>query len=265
MDTASVGLVHRVENMVGDTPNYREELNRRHEHALTRIGELEAVADEPFEHTDTLRDKRHRLDTLTAALQTSADSPEAKAKEAGTRRPGGGTGVIGCAEGGPVGLSGTGQSEHRADRAGQRHRGIAVVRGRQTRPGPHPAGVAHRMGPRPRRGRGVEGHRSAQHAESTAGPGGRPAVDEGSQSGDGSRPVAAGGHCTGRPRGVVGGGPRWCRGVGGVGAGHARSAGEAPPHPGGARLGGGCVAGTPPAHHPPPPMVAPCGKSRRTR
>ncbi len=27
------------------------------------------------------RDKRHRLDTLTAALQASADSPEAKAKE----------------------------------------------------------------------------------------------------------------------------------------------------------------------------------------
>lgn len=67
--------------MVADTPHYREELNRRHEHALTRIAELEAVADEPFEHTDALRDKRHRLDTLTAALQMSADSPEAKAKE----------------------------------------------------------------------------------------------------------------------------------------------------------------------------------------
>jgi len=67
MDTASVGLVRRVENMVADTPNYRDELNRRHEHALTRIGELEAVADEPFEHTDAVRDKRHRLDTLTAA------------------------------------------------------------------------------------------------------------------------------------------------------------------------------------------------------
>ena len=53
--------------MVADTPHYRDELNRRHEHALTRIAELEAVADEPFEHTDTLRDKRHRLDTLTAA------------------------------------------------------------------------------------------------------------------------------------------------------------------------------------------------------
>ncbi len=52
-----------------------------HEHALTRIAELEAVADESFEHADTLRDNRHRLDTLTAALQTSADSPEAKAKE----------------------------------------------------------------------------------------------------------------------------------------------------------------------------------------
>jgi len=81
MDTASVGLVRRVENMVSDTPNYRDELNRRHEHALTRIAELEAVADEPFEHTDALRDERHRLDTLTAELQTSADSPEAKAKE----------------------------------------------------------------------------------------------------------------------------------------------------------------------------------------
>jgi len=81
MDTASVGLVRRVENMVADTPHYRDELHRRHGHALTRIAELEAVADEPFEHTDTLRDKRHRLDTLTAQLQTSADSPEAKAKE----------------------------------------------------------------------------------------------------------------------------------------------------------------------------------------
>jgi len=29
-----------------------------------------------------VRDKRYRLDTLTAALQTSADSPEAKAKKA---------------------------------------------------------------------------------------------------------------------------------------------------------------------------------------
>ncbi len=157
-----VGLVRRVENMVADTAHYRDELNCRHEHALTRIGELEAVADEPFEHTDALRDKRHRLDTLTAALQTSADSPEAKAKETehqqrldargrepgwslalnptpalraefgdaelarraghsgggsdtwglvgcrggcGTRRPGGGTGVIGCAACGAVGLS----------------------------------------------------------------------------------------------------------------------------------------------------------------
>jgi len=72
MDTASVGLVRRVENMVSDTPNYRDELNRRHEHALTRIADLEAVADEPFEHTDALRVKRYRLDTLTAALQTSA-------------------------------------------------------------------------------------------------------------------------------------------------------------------------------------------------
>ncbi len=81
MDTASVGLVRRVENMVADTPHYRDELNRRHEHALTRIAELAAVADEPFEHTDTVRVKRYRLDSLTAALQTSADSPEAKAKE----------------------------------------------------------------------------------------------------------------------------------------------------------------------------------------
>ncbi len=82
VDAASVGLVRRVENMVSDTPHYRDELHRRHEHALTRIAELEAVADEPFEHTDAVRDKRYRLDTLTAALQTSADSPEAKAKEA---------------------------------------------------------------------------------------------------------------------------------------------------------------------------------------
>jgi len=84
MDTASVGLVRRVENMVGDTPNYREELNRRHGHALTRIAELEAVADAPFEHTDAVRDKRYRLDTLTAALQMSADSPEAWGRRRGS-------------------------------------------------------------------------------------------------------------------------------------------------------------------------------------
>jgi len=100
-----------------------------------------------------LRDKRHRLDSLTAALQMSADSPEAKAKEteyqqrleAAGREPGwslalnptpalraefgdaelacraghgGGTGVIGCAAGGRVGVFGSGQSEHRADRVG---------------------------------------------------------------------------------------------------------------------------------------------------
>jgi len=40
VDTASVGLVRRVENMVSDTPHYRDELNRRHEHALTRIDEF---------------------------------------------------------------------------------------------------------------------------------------------------------------------------------------------------------------------------------
>jgi len=207
MDTASVGLVRRVENMVGDTPHYRDELNRRHGHALTRIAELEAVADEPFEHTDTLRDKRHRLDTLTAALQMSADSPEAKAKETehqqrmsaqgreagwslalnptpgpargvrgrgagpprgtrrrwlgypgvggcrggcGTRRPGGGTGVIGGAEGGPVGLFGSGQSEHRADRAGGGCAGTpphpTAARGPVPRRGPRPVSRGRRFG-----------------------------------------------------------------------------------------------------------------------
>jgi len=78
----SIGLVRRVENMVADTANYRDDLTRRHDHALTRISELEAVADQPFEHTDDLRDKRQRLDTLTAQLQISADSPQAQAKEA---------------------------------------------------------------------------------------------------------------------------------------------------------------------------------------
>ncbi len=193
--------------MVADTPNYREELNRRHGYALTRIAELEAVADEPFEHTDALRDKRYRLDTLTAALQTSADSPEAKAKEterqqrleAQGREPGwslalnptpalraefgdaelarrgghggggldtrglvgagvgvgpgdsaGGTGVIGCAEGGPAGLFGTGQSEHRADRAGGGCAGTAshpsAARGSAPRRGPRPVGRGRRIG-----------------------------------------------------------------------------------------------------------------------
>jgi len=78
----SIGLVRRVENMVGDTAHYRDDLTRRHDHAVTRISELEAVADQPFEHTDELRDKRQRFDTLTAQLQISADSPEAQAKKA---------------------------------------------------------------------------------------------------------------------------------------------------------------------------------------
>jgi len=78
----SIGLVRRVENMVADTAHYRDDLTRRHDHALTRISELEAVADQPFEHTDELRDKRQRLDTLTAQLQISADSPKAQAKKA---------------------------------------------------------------------------------------------------------------------------------------------------------------------------------------
>jgi len=81
-DTAPIGLVRRVENMVADTANYREELARRHDHAQTRTAELEVVADAPFEHTDALADKRRRLDTLTAQLQPSANSPEAKVKEA---------------------------------------------------------------------------------------------------------------------------------------------------------------------------------------
>jgi len=95
-DTAPIGLVRRVENMVTDTATYRDELGRRHDNAVTRIGELEAVADEPFEHTDTLRDKRQRLDTLTAQLRAAADSPEAQAaraeheqrREAAGRKPG---------------------------------------------------------------------------------------------------------------------------------------------------------------------------------
>ena len=82
IDAAPIGLVRRVENMVADTENYRDELSRRHDHARTRTAELEVVADEPFEHTDELADKRRRLDTLTAQLQTSANSPEAKAEEA---------------------------------------------------------------------------------------------------------------------------------------------------------------------------------------
>ncbi len=68
--------------MIADTANYRDDLTRRHDHALPRIGELEAVADQPFEHTEELRDKRQRLDTLTAQLQIAADSPQAQAKKA---------------------------------------------------------------------------------------------------------------------------------------------------------------------------------------
>ncbi len=194
MDTASVGLVRRVENMVGDTPHYREELNRRHEHALTRIAELEAVADEPFEHTDTLRDKRHRTarkpkrkrpNTSSGWTPRAANRVEFGAEPdtssargvrgrgagppwgtrrrwlgypgvggrrggCGTRRPGGGAGVIGCAAGGRIGLSRAGQSEHRAGRVGGGCAGTtshpSAARGPAPRRGPRPVSRGRRIG-----------------------------------------------------------------------------------------------------------------------
>jgi len=74
-DAAAIGSVRRVKNMVADTANYRDTLSRRHDHAVTRIGESEAVADEPFEHTDELRGQtataRHAHRRSCRSVQTA--------------------------------------------------------------------------------------------------------------------------------------------------------------------------------------------------
>lgn len=82
LDTAPVGLVRRMENMVAGTENYRTGLENRRDNNVTRVAELESVADAPFEHTAELADKRQRLEVLTAELQMSANSPQAQAAEA---------------------------------------------------------------------------------------------------------------------------------------------------------------------------------------
>ena len=46
-ETAPLGLVRRVENMVGDTENYRGELGRRHDYATTRMAELKLLRTNP--------------------------------------------------------------------------------------------------------------------------------------------------------------------------------------------------------------------------
>ena len=46
-ETTPLGLVRRVENMVGDTENYRGELGRRHDYATTRMAELKLLRTNP--------------------------------------------------------------------------------------------------------------------------------------------------------------------------------------------------------------------------
>jgi len=45
------GLLRRVENLVRNTKDYREQVQSRYEHAVRRTDELAAVADAPFEHS----------------------------------------------------------------------------------------------------------------------------------------------------------------------------------------------------------------------
>ena len=48
---AGMGLLRRVENLVRNTEDYREQVQSRYEHAVRRIDELAAIADAPFEHS----------------------------------------------------------------------------------------------------------------------------------------------------------------------------------------------------------------------
>ncbi len=45
------GLLRRMENLVRNTEDYREQVQSRYEHAVRRTDELAAVADAPFEHS----------------------------------------------------------------------------------------------------------------------------------------------------------------------------------------------------------------------
>ncbi len=79
---AGMGLLRRVENLVRNTEDYRQQVRGRYEHAVRRIDELAAVADTPFEHTGELADKQSELEQLSAQLRIEASGPEARAAAA---------------------------------------------------------------------------------------------------------------------------------------------------------------------------------------
>ena len=80
-----MGLLRRVENLVRNTEDYRQQVQSRYEHAVRRIDELAAVADSPFEHTGELADKQTELEQLSAQLRIEASGPEARAAAAEAR------------------------------------------------------------------------------------------------------------------------------------------------------------------------------------
>jgi len=82
---AGMGLLRRVENLVRNTEDYRQQVQSRYEHAVRRIDELAAVADSPFEHTGELADKQTELEQLSAQLRIEASGPEARAAAAEAR------------------------------------------------------------------------------------------------------------------------------------------------------------------------------------
>ena len=82
---AGLGLVRRVENLVRNTEDYRDQVQARYDLAVRRIEELAAVADNPFEHTGELVAKQNELEQLTAQLRIEASGPEARAAAAEAR------------------------------------------------------------------------------------------------------------------------------------------------------------------------------------
>ena len=73
---AGMGLLRRVENLVRNTEDYREQVQGRYDHAVRRIDELAAVVATPFEHTGELADKQTELEQLSAQLRIEASGPE---------------------------------------------------------------------------------------------------------------------------------------------------------------------------------------------
>ncbi len=82
---AGMGLLRRVENLVRNTEDYRQQVQQRYGHAVRRIDELAAVADNPFEHTGELVAKQTQLEQLSAQLRIEASGPEARATAAEAR------------------------------------------------------------------------------------------------------------------------------------------------------------------------------------